>query len=293
MLHRPSVKWLIILPTQKAYNKMMYNYGHELIELDENNSILVCDSLPSKELLECQGKSYTDYIKEYPSTQSKVYSNVAIAAAITSYTRIHMQKFKTNPKNPCFYSDTDSVFLQYPLSPEEIGLELGQMKDELNDKLILEAIFLNKKMYAYKTETHSKVVIAGIPTKIIPKHTVNVNGEERLVKSFKTSVISYDKLKAFRDGEEIFVRRDNIISKSLSSLSLKQISNTIDIKFDPYKTPKLPVFNKEGTLIYYNPPKVIKPPKLTIKEQLLYKIINSYLKFKNNLKKLEVYLLNK
>lgn len=100
---------------------------------------------------------------------------------------------------------------------------------------------MHNKVYGYKTEGYSRTVIAGIPTIKIPEHTVVVNGREKLVNTYKTSVISYEELKAFRDGKEINVKRDNIITKSLSDLSLKTISNTISIKFDPYKSTKHPV----------------------------------------------------
>jgi hypothetical protein len=33
--------------------------------------------------------------------------------------------YKRIEGNKCFYSDTDSVFLQYPLSEEFVGSELG------------------------------------------------------------------------------------------------------------------------------------------------------------------------
>jgi hypothetical protein len=91
-------------------------------------------------------------------------ANVAIAAAITAYSRILINQFKVDPNNVCFYSDTDSVFLQKPLDPKWIGPELGKFKDELNGEFITEAIFMKWKTYAYKTsDGKSKVVMAGIP----------------------------------------------------------------------------------------------------------------------------------
>jgi hypothetical protein len=37
--------------------------------------------------------------------------NVSIAAAITSYSRIHMTQFKNNPKINLYYTDTDSIYI--------------------------------------------------------------------------------------------------------------------------------------------------------------------------------------
>jgi hypothetical protein len=40
--------------------------------------------------------------------------NISIAAAITAYSRIHINKYKNIPDNPCIYTDTDSVILTKP-----------------------------------------------------------------------------------------------------------------------------------------------------------------------------------
>lgn len=53
------------------------------------------------------------------------FSNVAIAAAVTAYGRMIIDPYKRIKDNKCFYSDTDSVFLQYPLSEKFVGSELG------------------------------------------------------------------------------------------------------------------------------------------------------------------------
>lgn len=53
------------------------------------------------------------------------FSNVAIAAAVTAYGRMIIDPYKRIKDNKCFYSDTDSVFLQYPLSEKYVGNELG------------------------------------------------------------------------------------------------------------------------------------------------------------------------
>jgi len=74
-------------------------------------------------------------------------SNVAIAAAVTAYARIHMIPFKIDPNT--LYTDTDSSFTSKPIDPSLIGDQLGQMKDELNGKTIEEALFLGIKKYGY------------------------------------------------------------------------------------------------------------------------------------------------
>ncbi|RUP50810.1 hypothetical protein BC936DRAFT_137626 [Jimgerdemannia flammicorona] len=53
-------------------------------------------------------------------------ANVAIASAITSLARWTINPFKRDPNNPVFYSDTDSIFVQFPLSDSLVGTGLGQ-----------------------------------------------------------------------------------------------------------------------------------------------------------------------
>lgn len=64
-------------------------------------------------------------------------SSVQICAAVTAYARIAMSRFMALPGNPVLYSDTDSLFLQYELTPELAaahvspqGKELGKLKYE-------------------------------------------------------------------------------------------------------------------------------------------------------------------
>ena len=75
--------------------------------------------------------------------------SIAIAAAITSYARIHMTQFKNNPKFNLYYSDTDSAYFDKPLPIDMVSSKiLGKMKLEhvLND-----AIFLAPKVYYLET----------------------------------------------------------------------------------------------------------------------------------------------
>lgn len=80
---------------------------------------------------------------EFKNYQHIVNNNVAIAAAITSYSRIHIMDFKLN--NDTIYSDTDSIILGNSINSFLIGPELGQMKDELNGEYMTECYVLGIK----------------------------------------------------------------------------------------------------------------------------------------------------
>jgi len=73
------------------------------------------------------------FLESSSSMKIPVKANVAIAAAVTAYARIHMMDLKLN-YDVC-YSDTDSIFTTHPLGPWQpdhlIGPGLGQLKDEL------------------------------------------------------------------------------------------------------------------------------------------------------------------
>ena len=122
---------------------------------------------------------------------------MAIAAAVTSYARIHMIPFILHPGT--VYTDTDSAFSETPIPIELIGDELGLMKDELDGQIIEEAYFLDIKKYGYwyYDQNGNRIecsVISGIPRNSIPFSDIEklANGEiltkelpNRFYKSFK------------------------------------------------------------------------------------------------------------
>ena len=100
------------------------------------------------------------------SVNFEVKSNVALAAAVTAYSRIHMLPFKMN--RDVLYTDTDSIFTSKKLDINLIGKDLGLMKDELNGIIIKKAYFLGIKQYGYyylnnNNNIVEKSVFAGVP----------------------------------------------------------------------------------------------------------------------------------
>jgi hypothetical protein len=64
--------------------------------------------------------------------------SIAIASAVTSYARIHMNKIKLNileKGNKIYYSDTDSIVTDKTLDDSLVGNELGLFKLELFEEL--------------------------------------------------------------------------------------------------------------------------------------------------------------
>jgi hypothetical protein len=78
--------------------------------------------------------------------------NVAVASAVTSYSRIHMSQFKNNKEFNLYYTDTDSIYVDKPLSEDLISSKiLGKLKLE---NVCNKAIFLSPKVYCLLTENN-------------------------------------------------------------------------------------------------------------------------------------------
>lgn len=79
-------------------------------------------------------------------------TNIAVASAITAYSRIHMTQFKNNEKIVLYYTDTDSIYVD-----ENSEIPESLIDNEILGKLKLEntcnkAIFLCAKVYCLDTE---------------------------------------------------------------------------------------------------------------------------------------------
>ena len=152
----------------------------------------------------------------------KVYSvksNVAIAAAVTAYARIHMIQFKTLPG--VYYTDTDSIFIDRALPGHLIGKELGMMDNELSDNIeINRALFLGNKKYFIEYvntvtgELTCKSVVAGVR---------------------KNSLTFDDGLKILA-GENIICRKTNVFIHDNSKLSITIKDLSRSVKFNPDKS---------------------------------------------------------
>ena len=129
-----QIEGLLLSRVVKSINKINEKYSTVLSYSNINHKLL------SQLNNEIHHVSLKDVI-------SPIKSNVAIAAAVTSYARIHMIPFKIGPNT--LYTDTDSIFTLKPIDPKLLGDGLGLMKDEMNGLLIKEALFLGPKQYGY------------------------------------------------------------------------------------------------------------------------------------------------
>lgn len=75
--------------------------------------------LNTSDPLVSEGNKYGDIVYTDHHIKGTVTSaSLPVAIATTAYSRITMSQFKNLPDNPLLYSDTDSVILEYPLTPQ-------------------------------------------------------------------------------------------------------------------------------------------------------------------------------
>jgi hypothetical protein len=116
--------------------------------------------------------------------------SVAIASAITAYSRIHMTQFKNNPKINLYYSDTDSIYVE-----ENSDIDIGLIDNKILGKLKLEnicnkAIFLAPKVYCLETiESETIYKVKGL------KHEVELTMENFEELLYKNSLLVKTQLK--------------------------------------------------------------------------------------------------
>jgi DNA polymerase type B, organellar and viral len=134
-----------------------------IIQINDNISTILLHSNINPEIIKELNSKFEFKLN---SKFKNVKTNVAIAAAVTSYARIHMIPFKL--LTGTVYTDTDSIFTTEVLPDHLIGKDLGLMKDELDGKFILEGYFLGIKQYGYKYLDNNNQIVenstfAGVP----------------------------------------------------------------------------------------------------------------------------------
>jgi hypothetical protein len=183
-----------------------------------------------------------DYIGLVYRADRRVRDNntsVSISAAVTAISRVIIHKYKTIPGNPCIYSDTDSVILQYPLSDDQIGTELGQMKLEYKIK---EGYFVAPKIYYIETDQGEVIKkFKGVASAQVTKEdylklyqgsSVTVSGNLRFRKRNKVAglnkLLCAKTIKPYDGGKRSIVRDSEGCWVDTKAVNLNVLEGTID-----------------------------------------------------------------
>jgi hypothetical protein len=214
---------------EESTNLSRTNHVYENILMFDDIYLTLHEAIPDKDLCSLNGIDYKETLIKSNIKQT-IKTNVAISSAITSYSRIIIAFYKTLPNNELLYSDTDSVFLTNPLDPKYISVNiLGMMKDVLKGGVITEYLFLEPKLYYYKTQDN-KVVIKARGVK------EGVMTVEDMIKLHRGETVNFE-----------FTR----LHKSFSDISIseKTVNYSLTRTFDR----KTPVYYSKGVLIAYKP----------------------------------------
>jgi len=219
-----------------------------------NDDFDILEIVNQKDLLEIESENYNisnirplsedKFLISYSNPESEILTlmdgakethnvNIAIAAAVTAYARIHMSQFKNNPAFPnLYYTDTDSVYFDGPLPDSFISPnELGKLKLEgIYDR----TIFLAPKVYALQNHKDSIIKIKGLNKDSIKNNNINLDILESLL--IKNTNIEFLQDKWFRSLSK------GAISILKQSYNLKVTDNKREL-----------IYNKNGKLIRTDP----------------------------------------
>jgi hypothetical protein len=191
-----------------------------IIEINDDVSLLILEEKIQEDVLEGLKSNLTSVDEKFEDVN--LQSNVAIAAAVTSYAQILMMQLKNNPDYILYYTDTDSFFLNKQLPDYMIGNKLGQYKNETLDKYGCETIdkayFLGIKKYGY---------------------VVNHNGktfENSVFAGVKRDSLSFKEIEKLASGETIVKDLPTRWVKSINDLSIKDQNIKVTLKKGCSKT---------------------------------------------------------
>lgn len=89
-------------------------------------------------------QEFENELLKYDFSKRTVSQSVPIAAVITAYARMYMNKLMHLENYKYYYTDTDSLVTDKPLPSKYIGKELGQLKLEYSD---FKGLYISPKLY--------------------------------------------------------------------------------------------------------------------------------------------------
>nr|BAM29335.1 dpoB [Lentinula edodes] len=142
--------------------------NHEVfdrVSFDNNIDFIKYTTAPSELLKELNREVYNKLKNKTDLDGEHVVRALTISAMITSYASILMNPFLNMPDNPCYYTDTDSLFMKYPLEDKYTGKELGKFSFK---GIAKRAYFISPKTYCLIMEDDSVIIkCKGLDNKLL------------------------------------------------------------------------------------------------------------------------------
>ena len=213
---------------------------HEILEniiIDEDNDIefIKYTTAPSQLLKEIDKEKYFKLTQSTNIDGDFVVRSLPISAMTTSYGAIVMNSFLNIADNPCYYTDTDSLFLEKPLDDKYVGKELGKLSFKGKIK---RAYFISPKTYCLVMDD-DKVIIKS--------------------KGIKNSLLNEDNFKELLLGKSVNIETSKIYT------TLKKINAGIkhmNVTIKPENINRLPIYNNgiiENTIPYHVEDGLLQP----------------------------------
>ena len=142
--------------------------NHEVYDrlyIDNNIEFIKYTTLPSEILKELNREEYNKLKYKTDLDGEHVVRALTISAMITSYASIMMNPFLNMADNPCYYTDTDSLFTKYPLEDKYVGKELGKFSFK---GIAKRAYFISPKTYCLIMEDDTVIIkCKGLDNKLL------------------------------------------------------------------------------------------------------------------------------
>jgi len=192
-------KKLDIIITTREYNSFK--------ELTENDYLITYYPIVSKDICESHDLNYLQVLKsnmtmEYGSEAKDV--SLTTSAAVTSYARIYLAKIKLDILNKggnIYYTDTDSIVTDIPLSDELVGPSLGQFKLEYKVK---EAYFISAKTYCLVLNNKE----VKIKAKGLNSSSLTLKDFENLYNGINIKGIKHNTITVYKEGSVVIAKRE-------------------------------------------------------------------------------------
>ena len=142
--------------------------NHEVLDrvyIANNIECIKYIKAPSDILKELNRDEYNKLKNKTNLDGENVVRNITISALITSYASIFMNPFLNLSDNPCYYTDTDSLFLKYKLDDKYVGNGLGQFSFK---GIASRAYFISPKTYCLIMEDGTVIIkCKGLDNKLL------------------------------------------------------------------------------------------------------------------------------
>jgi hypothetical protein len=192
--------------------------NHEVFDrlsIDNNIDFIKYTTAPSEILKELNREEYNKLKAKTDLDGEYVVRALTISAMITSYGSIMMNPFLNISDNPCYYTDTDSLFIKYPLEEKYVGKELGKFSFKGKAK---RAYFISPKTYCL----------------IMDDDTVIIK-----CKGLNNSLLNENHFKELLSGNNVYIDTNKIFtSLKKGSGGIKSMKLTIKPEINNRKTIK-------------------------------------------------------